>query len=166
MVAVLLACFATNVAMARTDARIGAAGVTVELPAGWHSWVPPAIPTSGVTDPLTRVVAVSAPFHFAASGCQVAGYAFPATAVAIVVVEWIGLGRNARWIGRPAHFTDRVLPLLPPRAIECFAGPGGAIEFAQRGRRFGAYLLSGREARPGLIARARAVLDSLRVAPR
>jgi len=45
-----------------------------------------------VTDPLTRVVAVSAPFRFASNGCQVAGYAFPATAVAIVIVEWIRLG--------------------------------------------------------------------------
>jgi hypothetical protein len=146
--------------------RVGAAGVTLALPSGWHSWVPPGGPTSGVTDPLTRVVAVSAPFRFASNGCQVAGYAFPATAVAIVIVEWIRLGRNDRWAARPGRFTRTALPLRPPPAIECFAGPGGSIEFAQRGRDLGAYLLAGRKATPRTIARARSVLDSLRVTPR
>lgn len=140
--------------------------MTLVLPSGWHSWVPPRVPTSGVTDPLTRVVAVSAPFRFASNGCQVAGYAFPETAVAIVVVEWIRIGRNDRWATRPAHFTQAALRLRPPPAIECFAGPGGSIAFAQRGRHLGAYLLAGRTATPRTIARARSVFDSLRVAPR
>jgi len=164
-VRVLAAIILASVA-ATPGTRVGAAGVTLSLPPGWHSWVPPGIPTSGVTDPLTRVVAVSAPFHFAANGCQVAAYAFPATAVAIVVVEWIRLGRNDRWSPRPAHFTRAALPLHRPPAIECFAGPGGSIEFAQHDRRLGVYLLAGREATPGSIARARTVLDSLRVTPR
>ena len=55
------------------------------------------------------------------------------------------------------------LPLHPPPAIECFAGSGGSIEFAQRGRHFGAYLLAGRRAQQSLVARARSVLDTLQV---
>lgn len=156
----------TAVAAARPAGRVGTAGVTVLLPAGWQAWMPPSVPTSGVTDPRTRVVAVSAPFRFAAAGCQVAAYTFPATAVALVVVEWVRLGRDARWLPRPARFTPADLPLHQPPAIECFAGPGGSIEFAEDGRRFGAYILAGRRAPQRLVARARAVLDTLRVARR
>jgi hypothetical protein len=113
-----------------------------------------------------RVVAISAPFHFAPGGCLVAAYAFPSTAVALVVVEWTRLGRNDRWSPRPPHFTAKTLPLHPPPAIECFAGPGGSLEFADHGRHFAAYVMAGRRAKQRLIDRARAVLDTLRVTPR
>ncbi|HZO96862.1 MAG TPA: hypothetical protein VFB42_05780 [Gaiellaceae bacterium] len=151
--------------VAASGARVGTAGVTVALPAGWHAWEPPARPAP-VTDPATRVVAVSAPFRFAAAGCQVAAYAFPPGAAAIVVVEWVRLGASDRWAPRPARFTRKTLPLRPPPAVECFDGAGGSVQFAERGRRFGAYLLAGRTARPALVERARAVLDTLRVAGR
>ena len=76
-------------------ARVGEAGVTVVLPGGWHTLPRPlAGLTPTVTDPLTRVVAVSAPFRYDVRGCQVAAYDFPRTAVAIVVVEWVELGRG------------------------------------------------------------------------
>jgi hypothetical protein len=113
-----------------------------------------------------RVVAISAPFHFAPAGCQVASFAFPRDAVAVVVVEWVQLGRHDRWRSRPARFTPTVLPLHPPPTIECFAGPGGSVEFADHSRHFGAYLMAGRAATPALVAQARAVLDTLRVTPR
>jgi len=53
-----------------------------------------------------------------------------------------------------------------PPAIEGFDGPGGSIQFAERGRSFAAYVLLGRKAPTRLAARARAVLDTLRVASR
>lgn len=144
--------------------RAGTAGVTVLLPRGWHAWEPPHdIPA--VTDPRTRVVAVSAPFGFADTGCQVAAYAFPKTAVAVVVVEWTRLWRQARWKPRPDTFTSGSLRVRPPPAIECFDGSGGSAQFVEHGRHFGAYLLAGTEAAKSVVAQALAVLDSLRVAP-
>ena len=164
--ALVVTVLASSVTTAAPERQIGSGGVSVVLPAGWHTWRPLPGLRSSVTDPVTRVVAISAPFRFAERGCQVAAYAFPSSAVAVVVLEWIRLGRNDRWAPRPARFTAKSLPLHPPPAIECFAGRGGSIEFAQRGRRFGAYLLAGRHAKQSLVARARAVLDTLQVTAR
>jgi hypothetical protein len=149
--------------------RAGSGGVTVALPSGWHS----ARPDQGsVTNPLTRLVVSSgtvAPRLTGTCHSQVSGYTFPATAVAIVVVEWtrpiggvkIGIGPK-----RPPRFTAANLPIHRPPIIECFAGPGGSAEWAERGHSFAAYVLLGRKARRTLAARARAVLDTLRVSPR
>ena len=100
---------------------------------------------------------------------QVADYAFPASAVAIVVVEWtkaIGGMKIGTGPRRPRHFTAANLPIHPAPAIECFAGPGGSAEWAERGHSFAAYVLLGRRAPAALAARARAVLDTLRITPR
>jgi hypothetical protein len=148
---------------AATAPRTGSAGISISLPHGWHDWQVPRNLNPAVTDPLTRVVAVSAPFHFADKGCQIAAYAFPPTAVAIVVVEWTQLWHNARWTQRPHAFTSTTLPVHPPPAIECFAGSGGSAQFVDDGRHLGVYVLAGRDASSGLIVRARAVLNSLRV---
>jgi hypothetical protein len=137
----------------------GSAGVTVALPQGWHSITQVVLPH--VTDPVTRIVVASAPIGFADKGCGT--YAFPSTAVAIVVVEWVKLGRTAHWAPRPRRFTATTLAVRPPPAIECFAGAGGSAQFADHGRHFGAYVLLGTHAPPGLAARARAVLDTLHV---
>src|SRR2546422_8030333 len=146
--------------------RVGAAGVTVALPRGWHSWVPTG-PPGAVVDPLTRIVAISAPFRFAASGCQIAGYSFPSNAVALVIVEWQGLANpDPHFAPRPRRFTAKTLPLQPPPAIECFDGPGGSVQFADHERTFGAYILLGPRAPATLADRARAVLETLRVQPR
>jgi hypothetical protein len=161
-----LAVVALFLASAAPPTRVGSGGVTVVLPAGWHTWRPLPGLASPITDPVTRVVAISAQLRFAARGCLVAAYAFPDTAVAVVVVEWRHLGLNDRWAPRPAQFTSRTLPLHPPPAIECFGGPGGSREFADHGRHFAAYLMAGRRAPTSLVERARAVLDTLRVAPR
>ena len=112
---------------------------------------------------MTRVVAVSAPFHLATRGCQVAAYAFPRSVVAIVVVEWVvELGRDDRWAPRPREFSPGAMPLHGPPAIECFGGGGSSVECADHGRRLGAYLLVGARARPGFVTPAGAVLDTLR----
>jgi hypothetical protein len=161
-----LAVVALLLASAPAPTRVGSGGVTVALPAGWHTWRPLPGLASPITDPVTRVVAISAPFHFAVRGCLVAAYAFPDTAVALVVVEWRRPGRNDAWPPRPAHFTSRTLPLHPPPVIECFGGPGGSREFADHGRHFAAYLMAGRRAPQRLVKEARAVLDTLRVTPR
>jgi hypothetical protein len=55
--------------------------------------------------------------------------------------------------------------LLPPPAIECFAGAGGSVQFADRGRTFGAYLLAGPKASVSVVSQARRVLDTLHVEP-
>jgi hypothetical protein len=154
---------------AQAPRRAGAAGVTLVLPRGWHSTRPDQ---GSVTNPVTRIVAASAPIHWdLTSACQtqVAAYAFPRTAVAIVVVEWteplggmkIGSGQR-----RPRHFTAANLSIHRPPAIECFPGPGGSAEFAEHGRSFAAYVLLGPKAPARLAARARAVLDTLTVARR
>jgi hypothetical protein len=114
---------------------------------------------------VTRIVAASGAFDLTKTGCNVATYRFPSTTVGIVVVEWVRRKPGARFPPRPRRFTSRTLPVLPPPAIECFGGPGGSVEFADRGRRFAAYVLLGRHAPRRLILRARAVLDTLRVRP-
>ena len=146
--------------------RVGTAGLTLAVPAGWHSWVPSTAVEPTVTDPLTRIVAVSARFHFAAAGCQVAGYAFPATAVAIVIVEWVrnpGIPLPRGRPSRPSSFGAKELMLHAPPAIECFDGSGGSVTFHDHGRALSAYILAGRNASAATVARARSVLDTLRV---
>jgi hypothetical protein len=154
---------------AQPPRRVGAAGVTVALPHGWHSTRPDQ---GRVTNPLTRIVVSSGPIGpdlTSACQTQVSGYAFPKTAVAIVVVEWtqpLGGMRIGSGPRRPPHFTAANLPMQRASAIECFDGPGGSIQFAERGRSFAAYELLGQKAPTRLAARARAVLDTLRVASR
>lgn len=152
-----------------TPPRAGTGGVTVALPPGWHSTRPDQ---GRVVQPLTRLVVSSGPIAPRLTGIchtQVADYTFPATAVAVVVVEWtkpiggmkIGIGPS-----RPRRFTAANLPIHRPPIVECFAGPGGSTQWTERGHSFMATILLGRKAPPSLAARARAVLDTLRVAPR
>jgi hypothetical protein len=148
--------------------RVGSGGVTVALPPGWHSTKPDQ---GRITNPLTRIVVSSGPIHWdLTSVCQtqISSYTFPTTAVAIVAVEWtkpiggmkIGVGPK-----RPKRFTATNLPVERP-VIECFGGPGGSAEWAERGHTFAVYVLLGRKAPQRLAARARAVLGTLRVSPR
>jgi hypothetical protein len=160
LVSVVLALFAPPLH------RAGEAGVRVALPAGWHS-TPPV--QGAVTNPLTRIVVASGPIRDnPTSSCQVAAYAFPKTAVAIVVVEWTkpiaGTARGDE-PPRPRHFTAANLRLRAHN-IECFAGPGGSIEFSARHHTFAAYLMLGTRAPSRLAVAARAVLDTLRIASR
>jgi len=138
--------------------RTGSAGVTVELPSGWHttSWN-----DGSIIDPLTRAIAASAPIRPKETACQVAQYDFSADAVALVVLEWREPLQTLP--ERPARFTSRELPVQPPPAIECFDGSGGSAQFIDHGRAFGAYLLVGPRAPDQLIDEARSVLDTLQV---
>jgi hypothetical protein len=146
--------------------RAGSAGVTVALPPGWHST---AAIQGTVTNPLTRLVVSSGPIGpNPKSSCQVAAYAFPKTAVAIVVVEWTkpiaGTARGTE-PPRPRRFTATNLSLHRAN-IECFAGRGGGVEFSARHHTFAAYILLGCRASARLADQARAVLDTLRITPR
>jgi hypothetical protein len=144
--------------------RAGSGGVTVALPRGWHALPAAWLASDKYTDPVTRVVVASAPIRWRDTGCQIASYAFPATAVAIVVVEWLRPAPGSRaGPGRPRRFTAENLPLHAAPAAECFDGPAGAIQFTVRGRVFQASLLLGRRAPRSLAVRARTVLDTLRV---
>jgi hypothetical protein len=154
-------------ACADAPRRVGAAGVTVALPPAWQTTRPDQ---GNVTNPLTRVVVSSGVIRpDLTRSCLVFAYAFPKTAVAIVVVEWTKpLGGMKIGVGprRPRRFTSASLPIRRPPAIECFDGPGGSAQWAEHGRSFAAYVLLGRNAPGGLAVRARAVLDTLRVTPR
>ncbi len=148
--------------------RAGTAGVTVALPAGWHSTKPDQGP---IGNPLTRIAVSSGPIGpDLTSACQTQlSYVFPKTGVAIVVVEWtkplggMKIGAGPR---RPRHFTAASLPVRPPPILECWDGAGGSAQWAEHGRSFAAYVLLGRKAPAALAARARAVLDTLHVASR
>jgi hypothetical protein len=139
--------------------KTGDASVTVELPPGWHAGTPA---DGNVLDPLTRVVASSAPVRLRTVPCQIARYAPPASDVTLVVVEW-EQSADARPGERPSSFTREALSLSPPPAIECFDGPGGSVQFVDHGRVFGAYLLIGKQAPDGLVEEALAVLNTLQV---
>lgn len=136
--------------------RVGQAGVSVALPAQWHATTPNDGP---VVDPLARVVVASSPIQPKESACQVSAYEFAADAVALVILEWTE--PQALLPQRPDRFTSEELPVRPPPAIECFDGPGGSVQFVDRGRSFGAYLLAGPTASETLIEQARQVLGTL-----
>ena len=140
--------------------RIGVAGVSIELPPGWHAMPLSAQPSQ--SDPVTRIVASSGPVWFG-RGCNDLDYAFPRTAVALVLVEWVRPTPGTRFAPRRRRFTATTLPIRPPPALECFNGPGGGVPFSTRGRRFAAYVLLGRQAPASLAARARVVLNTLEV---
>ena len=143
------------------ERRVGRAGVTVALPAGWYSAPAGA---SSVTDPVTRVAVSSAPFRDRNPRCfsRLASYAPPPRGVGLVIVEWQELGQGDPL---PGPLAAQTLALQPPPAIECFGGAGGSVFFAERARRFGAYVLLGRRAPPVLAEQARAVLATLAVQP-
>jgi hypothetical protein len=67
---------------------------------------------------------------------------------------------------RPKRFTPANLRIYRPEAIEYFDGPGGSVQWAERGHSFAPYVLLGRKAPPTAATHARAVLDTLRVARR
>jgi hypothetical protein len=164
LVVAIAAAVVASVPAAPDARRVGAAGVSIALPPGWRA-IRQAVPPAGTAnnrDPVTRIVAASGPVSFG-RGCNELDYVFPPRAVALVVVEWVRATPSARWAPRPARFTRATLPVRPPPALECFAGPGGGVQFAERGRRFAAYVLVGRRAPARLVAGARAVLDTLRV---
>jgi hypothetical protein len=140
-------------------ASTGNAGVSVELPPDWHEGTPA---DGHVVDPLTRVVASSAPVRLRDVPCQIARYAPPPSDVTLVVVEWKPTAESHPE-ARPYRFTRETVPLHPPPAIECFDGPGGSAQFVDQGRVFGAYLLVGKQAPQGLVEEALGVLNTLQV---
>jgi hypothetical protein len=169
LICAVLASVAVLPARADGPRSVGAAGVTVALPAGWHSTRPDQ---GAITNPVTRIVAASGPIAPRLTGrchSQVADYTFPPAAVAIVVVEWtVPLGGMKLGSGppRPRRFTAAGLPIRRPPTIECHDGPGGAAELAEHGRSLAVYVLLGPKAPRSLAVRARAVLDTLRVSSR
>lgn len=144
------------------SAMTGEAGVGVELPPGWYAGVPA---DGNVTDPLTRVVASSAPVTRRDVPCQIARSAPPPTDVTLVIVEWQASG-GARFGLRPERFMRETVQLQPPPAIECFDGAGGSVQFVEDGRLLGAYLLVGQRAPPRLVDEALDVLNTLEVRQR
>jgi hypothetical protein len=142
---------------------VGAAGVTLSLPRGWHA-LPLTFPRglAADRDPVARVVVASGPVSFG-DGCRLGSYSFPSNGAALVIMEWLRPTPGA-FPYRPARFTASTLPVQAAPAVECFGGPAGSVEFNDRGRRFDAFLLLGRRAPSGLAGRARAVLNTLRVA--
>ena len=87
-----------------------------------------------------------------------------------MVVEWtrqIGGMKIGDGPRRPRHFTAGE-PADPPAADHRVLQRAQAVrsQWVERGHTFGAYVLLGRKAPAALAARARGVLDTLRVAAR
>src|SRR5918998_5671802 len=121
--------------------RSGSAGVTVELPPGWHDTT--AGPVGNVIDPVARIVVASSPIRPAESACQTSSYAFADDAVALVLVEWRDPRvRPASSPLRPDRFTPEALDVRRG-GHECFAGRFGSAFFEDGGRTFGAYVFVG-----------------------
>jgi hypothetical protein len=143
--------------------RAGSAGVTVELPPGWHSIRGYDV---NVTDPLTRVVVSSSEVGPGDSACQTSAYTFADDAVALVLIEWWGpaLTPGTKNPPRPSRFTPESLGIR--RGVhECYPGRSGAVFFEDAGRTFGAYVFLGDDAPDSLVDELCAVLDSLEVRP-
>ena len=152
--------------------RVGEAGVTVALPAGWSE--APRVRTS-VTDPVQRVVVSSTPARInpdpGSCTTEASERVFAPTGAMVLVMEYtsqIG-GPIANYSMRPERFggtgTEQDARRLSAGGFECFAGPGWMFMFADRGRRFLAWVLLGSEAKPAVEAEALAVLTTLSVDP-
>ena len=140
---------------------IGNAGVAVVVPADWTSIPQRPAPSQGVLDPVVRILTSSGRLRYG-RGCNELDYALEPTAVAIILVEWIRPTPGASLRPRPERFNERNLRVRRG-LLECFPGRGGAIQFAQYGRRFAAFVLAANRASPASIDLARAVLNTLKV---
>jgi hypothetical protein len=141
-------------------ALIAAAGLSLQLPAGWHGVRAPSF--APITDPIIPFVVSSAPILRARKSCRIGQFGPPPTAVTIVIVEWRRHYAGTRWGLRPARFGSKVLSLRAG-AIECYGGRGGTVSFGQRGRHLGVYLMAGLRAPDAKVNRARLLLRTLRV---
>ncbi len=145
-----------------TPPRVGSAGATVALPSGWHFFAGGVAPRSKpYADPLVRIVVSSTRALPYPQGCKAEVFRFSRGGVGLMVVEWLHPEDPGSWPRRPRHFTSRLLPVEPGRAVECWPGRGGAAFFQDHGRYFGAYLLLGAGAPTSKADEARAVLDTL-----
>ena len=142
--------------------RAGSAGVTVRLPPGWaffrNGVAPQSMPYS---DPLVRIVVASTKIRSFPRGCKAETFRFARGGVGLMIVEWVHAQKGIVWPRRPPRFTAQVLPLRRSPAVECWPGPGGAVQFTASGRHFAAYLLLDPHAPLATAAKARAVLDTL-----
>lgn len=121
--------------------RVGTAGVSVAVPAGWHFFGAGVAPRSmPYADPLVRIVVASSGVVSFPRGCKAETFRFRRRAVGLMVVEWRHPLPGAVFPSRPHRFTAKNLPIRP-RAVECWPGPGGGIEFRSKRRDFAAYLL-------------------------
>jgi hypothetical protein len=143
---------------------VGSAGVTVRLPSGWEFFRDGVAPQSmPYSDPLVRIVAASTKIKSYPQGCKAETFRFARGGVGLMIVEWVHAQKGIVWPRRPSRFTVHAPPLRRPPAVECWPGPGGAVQFSSNGRHFAAYLLLDPHATPATATRARAVLDTLAV---
>ena len=143
-----------SVASAQDGRRIANGGVSLTIPSEWQSLqLSPVPPGTKGGDPVTRLVTASSAVRFG-RGCNDIDYAIEPKAVAIIVFEWRSPTPGAKWKVRPSHFTNTNLP-IKKGAVECWAGAGGSVQFAQSGRRFAAFLLARQGAPTSSVWRAR-----------
>jgi hypothetical protein len=104
----------------------------------------------------------SAPIAKSPSGCKFATFRFVPRAVGLVIMEWTHpTAPDSQVPPRPRKFTEKTLPIHRAPAVECWAGPGGGIQFVDHGRQFAAFLLLGGDVSAKTVAQARAVLNTL-----
>lgn len=161
---VLLASCAGSVGTAgHAPHGVGTAGVSVALPSSWHFFAAGVAPRSmPYADPLVRIIAASSAVVAFPQGCKAETFRFKHRAVGVMVVEWLHPSPGTALPPRPRRFTAKNLPIRP-RAVECWPGLGGGIEFSSSGRSFAAYLLLSPGASTVLAAKGRAVLDTLAI---
>jgi hypothetical protein len=114
-------------------------------------------------DPLVRIVVASTKVRSFPHGCKAETFRFAPGGVGLMIVEWVHAQNGVVWPRRPPRFTAQALPVRSPPAVECWPGPGGAVQFTASGRHFAAYLLLERDTPLAAAAQARAVLDTLAV---
>jgi hypothetical protein len=116
-------------------------------------------------DPLVRIVVASSRVVAFPRGCKAETFRFKRRAVGLMIVEWRHPSPGAVFPSRPHRFTAKNLSIRP-RAVECWPGPGGGIEFTSNHRDFAAYLLLSPGAPAALAAKGRVVLNTLVAAHR
>ena len=163
LVAVLLASGSVSVALAtRAQSTISTAGVTLNVPSGWHA----AVAKTPNCDPERLIVVSSAPLSISSGGRVAAPRA--RQVVILLLEDRYVQDRPAGNLQRPVHFTiawNHLVRLEPSGYCGSPIAPASMHYFKTQRRYLGFIVYPGSELSPGTRAQALGVMDSLRVGP-
>jgi hypothetical protein len=151
----------TSVASGSIGTAIGANGVQLTLPAGWHRVV--AAGDGPVTDPRTLLVVGTVRARPKPTQCQIAAYRVPPHGAVVVVVGWKTATSGGGHM-KPGRWPLRTLTSVRRPSFECFAGRGAAASLALGGKAYQVNVMVGDSASARDIAQALAVGRSFRLA--
>ena len=161
LASVVLTLAFTSVANSGMGQTVGAHGVALTIPTGWHR-----VASAGdgpAADPRTLLVVGATGVIPKPTQCQIAAYRVPAHGAVVVVVGWktatSGGGRM-----KPGRGPLKKLTSVKQPSFECFAGRGAAASLALDGKAYQVDVMVGNSTSAQHVAEALAVARSFRLA--